>query len=283
MMKQLLYILPLIFWGSCTPSVKVSEEFPKVDKERKAKILSAFFGLDNALPATAMRLSPKAPGKDGMPVVFSQEIDPNTLEISDFRIKTRDNEFHDLDDITFRPASEEFELRTVLLIGDYGDFPDNQPVEVEIIGDLLTRSGQNYKGQKIVVTPLEAGPFISYAEYFVFDENYPYVETGNGCDCPKDETVLVVRTVWSGGVRALDGKELGDKELKNFIITLTSQKDTFNVSPFKIADLRDNDNNIDLCLKEKGIPLSVSATANIAIDPRDDPNPITKCPVISRW
>ncbi len=50
--------------------------------------MSAFFGLDNALPFITIGLSWKAPGKDGMPIVFSQELNPATLEPSDFKIKT---------------------------------------------------------------------------------------------------------------------------------------------------------------------------------------------------
>ena len=51
----------------------LSKEIPPISKQRDAKVLSAFFGLDNALPLAAIGLSWKAPGKDGMPVVFSHE------------------------------------------------------------------------------------------------------------------------------------------------------------------------------------------------------------------
>ena len=36
----------------------------------------------------------------------------------------------------------------------------------------------------------------------------------------------MVRTVWAGGVRALNGNELGENELCNFAITLTNENDT---------------------------------------------------------
>ena len=35
-----------------------------------------------------------------------------------------------------------------------GSTPDNEPVEVEIVGELKTRDGQELKGQKVAVTPL---------------------------------------------------------------------------------------------------------------------------------
>jgi hypothetical protein len=55
------------------------------------------------------------------------------------------------------------------------------------------------------------------------------------------------------------------------------------VKPFQLADLKDNDNNIDLCLKETGVPIWVKVNANIAIDPRGDKNPQTQIKVVSRW
>jgi len=261
----------------------LSDEIPPVRKQREAEVLSAFFGLDNALPIAAIGLSWKAPGKDGMPVVFSHEIDTETLDASDFKIETAKGNLLGVEVVTLRPAVEAFELRTVLLIGEFGNHPDDEPIEVAIVDDLRTRSGQNFKGQKVNVTPLEKGPFLSYAEYFKLDDNYPYVANGRGCDCPTEKTKMVVRTVWAGGVRALNGEELGAKELQNFKIFLQVGSDTLQVNPFQIADLRDNDNNIDLCLDQEGIPLMVSIEANTAIDPRDDANDFTSLEVVARW
>ena len=261
----------------------LSKEIPPISKQRDAKVLSAFFGLDNSLPLAAIGLSWKAPGKDGMPVVFSHEINPTTLEASDFKIKTAKGKLMNVDVVTLRPAVEAFELRTVLLIGEVGNHPDDEPVEVAIIGDLLARSGQNFKGHKVSVTPLVKGPFLSYAEYFKLDDSYPYVAEGRGCDCPREKTKMVVRTVWAGGVRALNGEELGDKELQNFRVALQMGKDTLMVYPFQLADLSDNDNNIDLCINKEGIPLTVSVQANTAIDPRDDANNFTNIGVVARW
>ena len=169
------------------------------------------------------------------------------------------------------------------MIGEYGSHPDNPPVSVKIVGELMSRSGQNYKGQSVDVIPFLDGPTISYAEHFIIDDDYPYVKRGSGCDCPREETVMVVRAVWSGGVRALNGKDLGDNELDSFHVTMIQGQDTIKISPYKLADLKDNDNNIDLCLKETGTPIKVSADANIAIDPADHPNPKTEMEVVSRW
>lgn len=263
--------------------VKLSDTIPDIDSRREAKVLTAFFGLDNELPLFASLLYYRALGKDGMPLVFSEEIDPRTLDNTDFEVITKNGDSFDVEFVTLRPANEEFELRTVLFIGEYGNHPENPPVRVNITGDLKSRSGQSYKGQSVAVIPLPDGPILSYAEYFTFDEDYPYVEKGRGCDCLKDETAMVVRTVWSGGVRAVTGEDLGDNEINDFQVTMVHDGDTLIVTPYKLADLSDNDNNIDLCLKETGVPIWVKVNENIAIDPRDDKNPKTEIGVRSRW
>lgn len=263
--------------------IYLSASVPDIDKTRETKILTAFFGLDNGLSQRARAIYWNAAGQDGMPLVFSHELDPNTLEGSDFAVTSQDGTVFEVEAASFLPANEEFELRTVLLIGEYGNHPDNPPVSVEIVGDLMARTGQNFKGDSISVIPLEEGPVLSYAEYFTIDEDYPYIESGDGCDCPKEETQLVVKAVWSGGVRAVNGEELGENEKDDFIVTLVQGEDTLRVSPFLLADLGDNENNIDLCLKESGIPILVQANENIAIDPNDDKNPKTEVQVVSRW
>ena len=266
-----------------TPKILESDKVPEVDKTRESKIFTAFFGLDNGLTRRANLIYKNAKGKDGMPLVFSHEIDPKTLDAAHFLVTTQNGTVHTVEAASLLPANEEFELRTVLLIGEYGNHPDNPPVSVEVTGDLMARAGQNFKGQKVTVIPLEEGPVLSYAEYFIIDEEYPYVKRGRGCDCPKAETKMVVKVVWSGGVRALNGKDLGDKELKDFTVTLVNDSDTIQVKPFKLADLGDNDNNIDLCLQQPGIPIHVQVNENIAIDPRGDKNPKTQMEVVSRW
>ena len=214
---------------SCTPEIKLSKKAPEIDKTRDAKVLTAFFGRDNDLPFVAFRLYRGAPGKSGMPIVFSEEVDPGTLDNTDFEVTTANGEKFDVEFATLNPANEEFELRTVLLVGVYGSHPENPPVSVEIVGDLMSRSGQNYKGQTKEVIQLPEGPIISYAEYFTFDEDYPYVEKGRGCDCPKEGTEMVVRAVWAGGVRNVTGGELGDAELSAFHVTMVQGNDTIKV------------------------------------------------------
>lgn len=61
-----------------------------------ARLLPAFFGLDNALPRGANNLCAGAAGQDGMPVMLSRTTDPG-------------------------------ELRTVLLNGEFGDAENDPP------------------------------------------------------------------------------------------------------------------------------------------------------------
>jgi hypothetical protein len=281
--STVILVLTAFIYGAYIRRIKLSDAIPEIDRSREAQVLTAFFGLDNALTLQAMLLYWKAPGKDGMPVVFSEEIDPSTLDNTDFEVLTKNGEKYEVEFVTLKPANEEFELRTVLLIGAYGNHPDDPPVFVNIVGELLSRSGQNYKGQSVKVIPLPEGPIISYAEYFTFNDDYPYVKKGGGCDCPREETEVVVRAVWAGGVRALNGQELGQNEINDFEVTMVQGGDSIVVNPYQLADLADNDNNIDLCLKESGIPILVRVNENVAIDPRGDKNPRTKAEVKSRW
>lgn len=87
----------------------------------------------------------------------------------------------------------------------------------------------------------------------------------------------------AGGVRAVNGEELGENEKDDFIVTLVNGSDTLEVTPFQLADLGDNENNIDLCLRQVGIPILVKVNENVAIDPNNDKNPETQVDVFSRW
>jgi len=174
-MKSSLSILLLLAVG-CKPlaNYNLSKENPEIYKTRKAKMLSAFFGLDNAMSQRAMGIWLHVPGKDGMPLLFSHEIDPKTLNANVFQITTQKGQKLSVAFATFKPAIEEFELGTVLLIGEFGNAPDNEPVQVEIIGQLKTRDGRNLKGQKVNISPLNEASFLTYAEYFDFNYKLPY-------------------------------------------------------------------------------------------------------------
>ena len=178
--NYLVLILVIIgFFSGCAfmenrqREVRLSNSIPEIENSREVKVLTVFFGLDNALPRQARIFYKDAVGMDGMPIVFSHELDPNTLDASDFEVNTKNGQIFPVEAVSLLPAEEEFELRTVLLIGEYGNHPDNPPTQLTVVDDLMTRTGVNYKGQIKGIIPLEAGPTLSYAEYFSIDENYP--------------------------------------------------------------------------------------------------------------
>ena len=52
-----------------------------------------------------------------MPLVFSHELEPNTIKASNFEVTTAKGDLFQVEAASLLPANEEFELRTVLLIG----------------------------------------------------------------------------------------------------------------------------------------------------------------------
>jgi hypothetical protein len=241
------------------------------------RILSAFFGLDEAMGPRIVVLCPSGPGKDGMPVVFNRRIDQSTLDAADFAVITAGGETLTPDCATLRPAVEKNENRTVLLIGQLGGQPaGDPPVRVEIVGSLKTApeagdEGLELKGLSCPVTPLEAGPFLVYAEAIPAGET-----AGDPNACRTEGTVQTVKAVWAGGVRAASGRELSDRERLLFkVILLGEDGAEIEVVPAALADLNDPDNVIDLCLDQPGRPVRIVFPAGAVIDPRDDPNPET--------
>ena len=128
---------------------------------REAALLSAFFGIDNGLPRVANKgICPGAAAQDGMPVIFSHEIDVDTLQAGDFRVVAESGAVGEILCVTPAPAADAGELRTILIVGEFGS-AENQPVNVEIVGNLLSKDGQlNFIGAVVTVTALEKGPTI---------------------------------------------------------------------------------------------------------------------------
>src|SRR5262249_18566137 len=166
---------------------------------RPARVLSAFYGLDNGLPIMANRLCMGASGKDGMPVVLSHTIDASTLQREDFRVVTRSGIESTPFCVTLAPALHAGEPRTVLLVAEFGGATD-PPAIVRIVGDILsdgtTGGPVNFRGTDATVIPLDFGPTLIFAEVIPREE----WTGGRGTSCP-DGTQQVVRVTWTGGVR----------------------------------------------------------------------------------
>ena len=239
-----------------------------------ARALSAFFGLDNSLPFGANVLCLGASGEDGMPVVLSHTVDADTLEPEDFRVVTQSGAERTPMCVTLRPANDAGELRTVLLIGEFGDAGDDPPVQVLVVDDLFsdgaTGGPVNFRGTQTEVTPLDAGPSLVLAE----------VVSGDGqSDCP-DGTQQVVRVTWAGGVRRPDGDDAGDAERALYRVTVERASGSHDdIAPAALADLGDRDNNHLLCLDTSDPAVSVSFPGGHLVDPNQDLNPDTRVAV----
>jgi hypothetical protein len=241
-------------------------------------ILSAFFGLDDSrrIRIRTMITCRGLKGGDGMPVILSHEIDEKTLDPEDFRVTTASGKVGRVGCVTLRPANEEGEKRTVLVIGEYGSKAD-QPVKVDIIGHVMSMDGRvNFKGARASVIPLEAGPTIILAE-IVPREKWRLGTRGN---CPTDGVKSVVRVTWAGGITRPGGAEIDDKERKLYRVSVRKANGELAVvAPLAIADLNDNDNNHDLCLGTDGDPVRVVFPAGALTDPNKDLNPDTEVEV----
>ncbi|MEO1171970.1 MAG: hypothetical protein AAFX94_07935 [Myxococcota bacterium] len=253
---------------------------------RAARILSAFFGLDDALPKTTSNLAicEGADGKDGMPVIFSHELDFSTLQAGDFQVTTAAGKAGYVHCVTLAPADDTGELRTALLVGHYGSI-DDPPVKVEIVGNLLSMDRTvNFKGASAVPIELEKGPTLILAEALGTESLQlggagTALPFGGGTGCP-DGTLQAVRAVWVGGVTKPGGDDADDNERQQYRVTVQQPdgRET-EVVPFALADLNDGDNNHMLCLDVAGTPKSVFLPAGLLTDPRDDLNPDTRTTV----
>lgn len=268
-----------------TPAMAVAADKAQTNADASGHsitLLSAFFGLDNNLPFRANVLCLGASGKDGMPVVLSHTIDPETLQSEDFQVITRSGAKRTPRCVTLRPSQDAGELRTVLLIGEFGNANDDPPVSVRIVGDLIsdgTGSGGvriNYRGLESAVTPLAAGPSLVLAERVPLNN---LAKNTRGTNCPKG-VQQVVRVTWAGGVRWPNRDEPGDAERKLYRVTVKRGDDSnHEVAPAALADLEDGDNNHLLCLDTTDTAISVSFPAGHLVDPNQDLNPDTRVTV----
>ncbi|MCH2372531.1 MAG: hypothetical protein MK324_18725 [Pirellulales bacterium] len=242
-------------------------------------LLSAFFGLDNALPFRANLLCLGASGLDGMPVVLSRTIEPDSLQPEDFQIVTKFGVIHSPRCVTLRPAQDQGELRTVLLIGEFGNADDDPPALGRVVGDQFTdenvsdkRSKVNFRGTQVEVTPLQDGPSLVFAEIVPLNN---VAQDTRGSACP-DDVNQIIRVIWNGGVRLLNREELGDFERELYKVTVVSEDSSKRrIVPAALGDLGDGDNNHWLSLDSEGIAISVSIPAGYLAAPNLDLNPDT--------
>ena len=236
-------------------------------------ILSAFFGLDNKLPFGANVLCLGASGEDGMPVVLTHTVDPESLQAKDFKVVRQSGASSAPMCVTLRPAGDVGEQRTVLLIGEFGDADNDPPVEVAIVDDLMSDGADglqvNFRCTRSPVIPLAAGPALIWAGRVPPEI---WSQTGRGTACPAD-TQQVVRVTWTGGVRLPSGEEPGDTERQLYRVTLNTLDGSLQqIIPAALAELGDNDNNHYLCLDTLVPATAVAFPAGHLVDPNGDLN-----------
>jgi hypothetical protein len=276
MKKKSLCIAAALF-GLAHASFVVAEGAQQLSAEQSARPLSAFFGLDNKLPFGANVLCLGAGGEDGMPVVLSHTIEPDSLQAEDFLVVRQSGDANTPMCVTLRPAGDMDENRTVLLIGEFGNADDDPPVEVLIVDDVFSdatdRPQVNFRGTQVSVIPLDAGPEIILAAAVSKDI---WSLPGRGTSCPT-VTKQVVRVTWTGGVRLPNREELGEAQRTLYKVSLTAADGSRSeVSPAALADLGDADNNHLLCLDTTTPATSVTFPAGHLVDPNGDLNADSK-------
>ena len=210
----------------------------------------------------------------------SQSLDAATLQPADFRVVTRSGAEKVPDCALLEPADDPGESRTVLLIGQFGDWPDNPPTIVRIVDDLLSASGAvNFNGTKVSVASLDAGPYIVVAQTVPVGE---WPTNTRGTLCPFG-TLQVIRVTWAGGVRRPDRSEVGDAERLLYRVTVRREDGSSNaIAPFALADLGDGDNNHLLCMDTADAATAVSFPAGHLVDPNQDLNPAAYRAVVQK-
>ena len=249
--------------------------------DQTPNLLSAFFGLDNALPFRVNRVCLGAWRKDGMPVIMSHTLNAETLQKEDFNVIRKSGISTFPTCVTLRPAQDDGENRTVLLIGDFGDADEDPPVKVEVVGDLMsdvfTDKPINFRGTDVEVIPLHAGPTLILAEIL---SSEVWLKPKLRSTCPNN-TKQVLRVTWTGGIRLPTGEEVSNNDKDLYRITVIGANGINKViSPASIADLNDNDNNHHLCLDTDLEPINISSPEGYLIDPNQDLNPASQIDVI---
>lgn len=235
-----------------------------------ASILSAYYGLDELPAAIALLCGPEGFGQDGMPVIFSVQLDDDSVSPEVFAVETAAGDAVTPVCATLQPAAEPLELRTVLLAGAFGT-PDAQPRAVEVVGTLQDLGGRALQGLRTdTITPLEAGPSL------VLAQRYDPATVGLAGECPPD-TIQVVQMTWEGGVSGREGSALDESHRTAVSVTLD---DGSEVTPTALAD-DDPDNIVHACLDTSRAPQSISVAAGFFYDPGDDPNPSTSIEVVN--
>ena len=274
-MRNLFKLFTVILLFSCNKNQAPQEQVKNgcmgeyTTEEIQDTLVSAFFGLDNALPG----LLCNQPGSllDGMPVNFKFPLDASTLSESDFEVVDNLGNIHIPMCAVLAPANENGENRTVLLIGEFGTAITNPPVEVRVVGDLFTSdtfSGEsacseiiNLNGSITTnVIPLADGPSLFFAQRI----------DGNLNEC--NSGTQTIQVAWNGGVTPYISGNTESDLFQYYVGYSYCSGDLIPHVPISIADINDNDNFHQLCFSTSDEIVKISMIDNIVMDPNQDPN-----------
>ena len=262
-MKSLFKLFTVILLFSCSENEEPQEQV------NQDTLVSAFFGLDNALPS----LLCNQPGSllDGMPVNFKFPLDAATLSESDFEVVDSLGNKHIPMCALLAPANENGENRTVLLLGEFGTAVTNPPVEVRVVGDLFTTdtlSGESACSEIINlngitttnVIPLADGPSLFFAQRI----------DGNLNEC--NSGTQTIQVAWNGGITPFISGDTESDLFQYYIGYSDSSGVLIPHVPISIADINDNDNFHQLCFSTSDEIVKISMMSNTVEDPNQDPN-----------
>ena len=232
-------------------------------------LVSAFFGLDNALPSILCNQLGSL--LDGMPVNFRFPLDSSSLSETDFEVVDSLGNIHIPMCAVLAPANENGENRTVLLLGEFGTAVTNPPVEVRVVGDLFTidtLSGEsvcsaiiNLNGITTTnVIPLADGPSLFFAQRI----------DGNLNEC--NSGTQTIQVAWDGGITPYISGDIESDLFQYYIGYSDSSGVLIPHIPISIADIDDNDNFHQLCFSTSDEIVKISMMANTVEDPNHDPN-----------
>ena len=253
----------------CFLLMQISYSQTNPEQVEQDTLVSAFFGLDNALPS----LLCNQPGSllDGMPVNFRFPLDSSSLSGTDFEVVDSAGNIHIPMCAVLAPANENGENRTVLLLGEFGTAVTNPPVEVRVVGDLFTidtLSGEsvcsaiiNLNGITTTnVIPLANGPSLFFAQRI----------DGNLNEC--NSGTQTIQVAWDGGITPYISGDIESDLFQYYIGYSDSSGVLIPHIPISIADIDDNDNFHQLCFSTSDEIVKISMMANTVEDPNHDPN-----------
>ena len=275
-MRILFKLFTIILLFSCNKKEDPQEQVTNdctgeyASEEIQDTLVSAFFGLDNALPSLFL-CNQQAGLLDGMPVNFKFPLDASSLSETDFEVLDSLGNIHTPICVSLAPANENGENRTVLLLGEFGTAVTNPPVEVRVVGDLFTTDTLSEESvcsaiinlNGITTTNIIAladGPSLFFAQRI----------DGNLNEC--NSGTQTIQVAWNGGVTPYISDDTESDLFQYYVGYSESSGVLIPHVPISIADIDDNDNFHQLCFSTSDEIVKISMMANTVEDPNRDPN-----------